>query len=388
MNTKLDFSQIPLIDNHCHPFPAEREPKDFPCALCIGLLPVKPEDMKNTLLYHMMVAELRRFLELPEDSSDEEVLERRNQLYKEDPDKYVQSLIQDAGLEALLVDFGYPISQKQYPERYLKQKELDDFASQTSTISVHSINRIDWVANRLLKEGISFDEFETRLVSETKAMIKDQHLIALKSVIAYLTGLQIEILPTEEVRKGYYAYLADPKDTAAEKIIRDYTFVKACEICAECDIPLQVHTGIGDSPDCNLLKVNPCLMHNVFNDPRCQKAKIILIHASYPYLEELGMLLNHYSNVYADLSSMVPYASFAADDKLAKIFEMAPLSKLFYGTDGAVIPEHMWLGAHIFRRALEKTFEAFVDKGYITKDYAMKAANMIMHENIKRVYEL
>lgn len=384
----IDLSNIPLIDNHCHPFPAEREPERFERGLCIGLNPIDPDDMKHTVLYHMMISQLRRFFKLPETTSDEEVIERRNRACREDRVSYINSLVRDAGLEAILVDFGYPISQKQHPERFLKQKELDDFHNEVGVTTVYNINRIEWIANRLVEEEISFSEFSRRLVEETKAMIRDQNLIALKSVIAYLTGLEIHVLPLDKVRKGYYAYLADRNDFAAEKIVRDYTFIVACEICADCNIPLQVHTGLGDSPDCNLLKVNPCLMQEVFNDPRCQKAKIVLIHASYPYLEELGVLLNHYTNLYADLSSMVPYASFAADDKLAKIFEMAPLNKLFYGTDGAGIPEHMWLGAHIFRRSLANVLENLVVKGYISREYAMVAANNIMHENVKRVYNL
>lgn len=384
----LNLSNIPLIDNHCHPFPAEREPERFERGLCIGLNPIDPDDMKHTVLYHMMLSQLRRFFRLPETASDEEVIARRNKACREDRVSYVNSLVQDAGLEAILVDFGYPISQKQYPERYLKQEELDDFHNEVGVTTVYNINRIEWIANRLVEEEIPFSEFSRRLVEETKAMIQKENLIALKSVIAYLTGLEIHILSEDEVKKGYYAYLADRNDFAAEKILRDYTFIIACEICADCNIPLQVHTGLGDSPDCNLLKVNPCLMQEVFNEPRCQRAKIVLIHASYPYLEELGVLLNHYTNLYADLSSMVPYASFAADDKLAKIFEMAPMNKLFYGTDGAGIPEHMWLGAHIFRRSLGNVLGDLVEKGYISKEYAMTAANNIMHENVKRVYNL
>lgn len=380
---KLDLSGIPMVDNHCHPFPVGREPAQFERNLCIGLYPIDPEDMRHTLYYHMITAELRRFFGLPEHTPPDAVLAHRKKVCGEDRRGYIRDLIQDAGLESLLVDFGYPITRKT-----LTEQEIAEFYGDVEGTAVHSINRIEWVANAILAEEPSFDEFERRLEQETTAMIREQNLIGLKSVIAYLTGLEVQLRSPAETRSGYYAYLANPQDRAAEKAIRDYTFIRACEICRDHNIPLQVHTGLGDSPDCNLLKGNPFLLYDALNDPRTRDTRIVLIHASYPYLEELGMLLNHYSNLYADLSSMVPYASFAAESKLSQIFELAPLSKLFYGSDGGGIPEHMWFGAVYFRRVLAKTLESLVDRGYISADYAMTAARKILCENVYRVYGL
>ena len=378
---KLDLSGIPMIDNHCHPYMAGREPEFFERNLCIGLYPVRQEDMRHTVYYHMMTSELRRFFDLPADTPAPEVIAYREQVCKEDRHGYIQKLLVDAGLEGLLVDFGYPITRKT-----MTKEEIAEFYSNAQGLEIYSINRVEWVANAILKEEPSFDTFVSRLECDTAAMIRDQKLIALKSVIAYLTGLEVQMLTPEEARKGYYAYLANPDDRKAEKVVRDFTFMKACEICQEFKIPLQIHTGLGDSPDCNLLRGNPFLLYDAFNDPRCRDTKFVLIHASYPYLEELGMLLNHYTNIHADISSMVPYASFAADDKLAHLFELAPLNKVFYGSDGGGIPEHMWYGAVFFRRSLARTLEMLVDRGYISEAYAMETAHNIMHNNVRRVY--
>jgi predicted TIM-barrel fold metal-dependent hydrolase len=255
-------------------------------------------------------------------------------------------------------------------------------------MDVKSINRIEWVANRLLLQELSFDKYDELLVTETKEMIKSQNLVALKSVIAYFTGLEVKILPMNEVRIGYYSYLADKSDRSYEKIIRDYTFMKACEICKELDIPLQVHTGLGDSPDCNLLTGNPFLLYDAINDSRARDTKIVLIHGSYPYLEELGMILNHYDNLYADISSLVPYASIAAEDKLKKLFEMAPLNKVCFGTDGAGIPEHAWFGGVYFKRVLENFLNELIDKKYISYSFAEQTAKNILYDNVTKIYNL
>ncbi|MCU6748776.1 amidohydrolase family protein [Faecalicatena acetigenes] len=378
---KLDLSGIPAIDNHCHPFPYGREAKDFERALCIGLYPVESEDMRHTILYHMMTNELKRFFKMDAGASQEEVVKQRNKARS--MNTYVQDLIKDAGLEALLVDFGYPITRKT-----LTSQEISDFYKEVGDTKVYGINRIEWVAEKILAEEPSFDEFTRRLKEDTVAMIKNENLVAVKSVIAYLTGLKVEVLSEEEFRSGYYAYLADPQDIVAEKKVRDYTFLKGCEICREQDVPLQIHTGLGDSPDCNMLQCNPLLLFDAINSSYCQGTKIVLIHASYPYLEELGILLNHYTNIYADVSSMIPYASFAADDKLLKLFEMAPLNKIFYGSDGAGVPEHMWLAARFVRKSLARALETLMDRGYITEEYAMKAARNILCDNLRRVYKI
>lgn len=385
---KLDLTDYPITDNHCHPFPLEREPESFERAMCIGLYPVKNEDMRNTVYFQMMINEMKRFFGMPQNASADEVIARRNKEAVNNRAEYVKALIKDAGYTRLLVDFGYPIGQKRDKSSYLKQKELEDFAECTADTEVYAINRIEWIANALIDDYVSFEDFKRLLVENTVDMIKSRRLIALKSVIAYYTGLEVKILPDDEVERAYVRLLENRKDEAAEKIVRDYCFMKACEICAQLDIPLQVHTGIGDSPDCNLLKVNPCLLHDAINDPRGRKAKLMLIHGGYPYLEELGLLLNHYSNLYCDISSMIPYAGYAAESKLKNLFEMAPLNKVCFGTDGAGIPEHMWFGAVQGKRALAAVLNDLIEEKYITYEFATEAAANILNYNVEKIYNL
>lgn len=106
-------------------------------------------------------------------------------------------------------------------------------------VEIHSINRVEWVANELMREETPFSEFTDLLIQRTKEMVEREHLTALKSVIAYYTGLEVKILPEARVKAGYERFLADPTDGEAEKIVRDYTFLVGCQICRELDIPLR-----------------------------------------------------------------------------------------------------------------------------------------------------
>lgn len=380
---KLDLTNYPITDNHCHPFPLNREHKEFERNFCIGLYPVESEDMRNTLYYHMMIKELKRIFNLPEITSDAEIIARRNKEALENRTEYVKMLFKDAGYDRLLVDFGYPISQ-----RTLKPEEIDEMYHDCSEQKIYCINRIEWVANDLIKNKVPFSSFTKLLVENTKKMVTSQKLIAIKSVIAYFTGLEVKITPIEIVEKSYNEFLANPSDRVAEKFVRDYCFLVACDICHELGIPLQIHTGLGDSPDCNLLKGNPFLLYDVLNLPKVRETKIMLIHGSYPYLEELGMLLNHYTNVFADISSLCPYASIAAEDKLLKLFELAPLNKVCFGTDGAGIPEHAWFGAVYLKRVLADALNSLVERGHISYEFAEKSARNILTDNASRIYNL
>ncbi|MBQ5955940.1 MAG: amidohydrolase family protein [Clostridia bacterium] len=386
--TRLDLTEYEVIDNHCHPFPVGREPKDFARNACIGLYPVESEDMRNTVYYHMLMNELRRYFDM-KDASDEEVIEVRNAHAIKDREAYTKALYREAGYSSLLVDFGYPIGQKYDKSKKLSEAEIREMHDCCEPeIRLYNINRIEWVANRLVEEMVPFRQFEQAFYDGCDRMVKDEGLIALKSVIAYYTGLEVKVLEKEDVRKGYEAYLRDPTDQKAEKVFRDYTFLLGCNVARMLDIPLQIHTGLGDSPDCNLLKCNPFLLHEVINLPQVRETKLMLIHGSYPYMEELGMLLNHYTNIYADISSFCPYAGMAAEDKLLKLFEMAPLNKVCFGTDGCCIPEHTWFGAIFMKRVLAEALDRLVERGHISYDFAERSARNILSENVKRIYKL
>lgn len=383
----IDLSAIPVIDNHCHPIMSGREPAVFEDNFCIGLFDVPAEDMRNTLYFQMVINELKRVFDMKADATVDEVIAVRTDWAMNRRKEYAAKLFGEVNYVAFLCDYGFPISQKRHPENYLKDFEINEYLDVCGDIQVKNIDRMEWITNRLLKEQLPFEEYERRLVAEAKELVEKKNLIAMKSVVAYYTGLEVAPLSQAEFKKGYYAYLADNNDYAAEKTIRDFTFIKACEVCRDLDIPLQVHTGLGDSPDCHIIRCNPALLTDALNDPRCRDTKIVLIHGGYPYAEQLGMLLNHYENVYADVSSFIPFASIACEEKLKNLMELAPLNKVFFGTDGGVTLEHIWYGAKNFKKVFAHILEELIADGYITYEFAMQTAENILYKNVQRVYK-
>lgn len=134
----------------------------------------------------------------------------------------------------------------------------------------------------------------------------------------------------------------------------------------------------------NLHKCDPLHLYDAINT--YSDTQFVLIHAGYPYCEELGFLMAHYDNVYGDVSSMVPFASIAGETKILALMEMAPLNKLMFGTDAGGIPEQYWYGAILFRQYFRNILQSLVDKDYISYEFAMETAENVMYRNVKRLY--
>ena len=113
----------------------------------------------------------------------------------------------------------------------------------------------------------------------------------------------------------------------------------------------------------------------------------MMVHTGYPFVREAAYCVAHFPQVYLDVSSMVPYAARASETMLPAIMEMAPLTKILFGTDGGGIPDHMWLGAVIFKRVLARVMEDFVEEGIFTPDLAQKTAERILYDNAKNFYK-
>lgn len=380
---KIDLTSIPLIDNHAHPFPAGRAAKtDYERHFSLSRIQKDPINVRNTLIFQMLNRRLRRFLELPEDCSIEEVIRTRNELEKKDRKAYIDRLWKDAGYTGMIADVGSPVTKD-----LLTKEELAEFERDMAGHFMRKVNRLEWVAEDIIEAGTySFEDFTKLYMEGLREMAREQELVGLKSIIAYKTGLEVKVYSEAKFKEIYYLYLSDPSNREYEKGFRDYCFCKGCEAAAEMDLPLQIHTALGDSPLLNLHKCNPALLYDAIN--AYPDTKFVLIHAGYPYCEELGFLIAHYDHVYGDVSSMVPFASIAGATKLKSIMELAPLNKLMFGTDSGSIPEQFWYGGILFREYFTNILQELVDKDYISYGFAMESAENVMYKNVKRLYKI
>ncbi len=145
---------------------------------------------------------------------------------------------------------------------------------------------------------------------------------------------------------------------------------------------------MGDSPAIDLRASNPLHLLEVVADNELREARIVLLHSGYPYVREAGYLANSYQNVYVDLSEMIPFASIGAKTCILQLLEMAPVTKLMYGSDGFGVPEIFWIGGLIGKEALAAALQELIERRAIDEDYAHSAARQILQGNALRLYRL
>ncbi|HEV7237588.1 MAG TPA: amidohydrolase family protein, partial [Ktedonobacteraceae bacterium] len=174
----------------------------------------------------------------------------------------------------------------------------------------------------------------------------------------------------------------------AHKPLIDYLLHTAFSIAAEQHLPIQFHTGYGDS-DTDMRLGNPLQLRDVLERRDYYTMPIVLLHESYPYTQLGAYLAAVYPHVYFDLSYAIPFV-----DKLEMLaftrqaLSVAPVSKLMFSTDGIHIPEMHWVGALRGRSVIGQVLDEMIDADEIDEEQAYDLAQQILHDNAYTVYQL
>ena len=389
----IDLSQQKVIDSHCHAFLPEKEPSiraSFEQFLTLAIHPIPEEDMFNTFLYRLVIRELSRVLDCK--GSHKEIVENRQKRYRKDPKGYIKMLFDDARIDMILLDTGYP------SEVFTGYSVEPEVFSEIVPSKIRTIYRIDNLVVRLLRNYSSFNDAVEAFLQIVDDAVKKDGAVGLKTVVAYITGLEVQRHPLEEVSKSYED-MADKAKSAESwqsiltpskevKTVMDHFVFLTAEKSVELGVPLQIHVGMGDAPIIDLRIANPILLHDLITDESLKNAQLVLTHGGYPWIEESGFLVNSYPNVFMDLSETIPFISIGIADKLKNLFEMTPTNKIMYGSDGYNIPELFWISALETKRALSRVLNELVESDTIETDWALEIAEQILSKNSKRIYNL
>ncbi len=387
----IDLSQYPVVDDHCHPFLPWKEDKEFHQLFNLSTLSIPRVHGENTLLYRKVVKELSRVLNCPFDFDT--VVERRKEEYSLDPSGYIERLFKDAKISTLILDTGYPsVEYSGY------SVPLEEFRKLVRC-SLRCIYRIEPLLFRILQADLTFEEVLDRFMESLERAVKTEGYVGLKSVVAYRVGLRNLKHDENSAREAYRRLRGkdflrvpskdrDPKSVEDERVLRGYLLCRALEKSIDLDVPFQIHTGIGDSPQIDVRDSNPLHLHDIIADEDLGKAKLVIVHAGYPYVEEAGYLANNYPNVYIDLSEMFPFIAAGMRDATLRLLYMAPVTKIMYGSDGYKIPELFWISALWGKKAISEALEEFVKSEVIDEDYAYKAGSLILSENAIKLYNI
>jgi predicted TIM-barrel fold metal-dependent hydrolase len=152
-------------------------------------------------------------------------------------------------------------------------------------------------------------------------------------------------------------------------------------------MPIQIHTGFGDT-DLDLIKANPLHLRPLLQSGRFTNVPFVLLHASYPYVRELGYLAAMYPNVFMDISLAIPFITTLIPTMIHEALALTPITKIMYSSDAFSIPDLFWLANRWGRAALEQVLGEIVGAGALTVAQAERAGWQILGENARPVYGL
>jgi predicted TIM-barrel fold metal-dependent hydrolase len=371
----FDYSSLPVVDDHCHPYVIAPSVGRYVPLDTFFPVPGDAEAAvahRDTMVYQRWATrQLAGFLGC--DATPGAVAEARAAVG--DEREYVARLFADARLVGLVVDMGYP----QPPIA------LEVFREKTP-IPVAPLYRIEPAIKEMLDARLSYGELVRRFEDGVRRAIRDEGYVGLKSIIAYRTGLEIDLSYRDEAagRRGLDQIFRQPETMDASKPLRDHLLCRTLELSIELGVPVQIHTGFGDV-DVRLSRCNPAGLGDLLKAYR--EARVVLVHC-YPFVAEASFLAAALPNVWCDLSLGIPFAPAAAERIFATALELAPTNRLLAGSDAFSGPEQSWLGARLAKTALGRVLADIHARDLLTEVECHEVAAAVLAGNARELYGL
>ena len=390
--SRVDLSDAEIVDNHCHGMVVDEMlksgPATFEARLTLTGQAYLTSNQNDRAVWRSIEALVEgnayslisrrwlcQFLHCPEDPAS--LAQARDRVLRADPVGYTRRLLADQKIVELVADEGYT---------YMPVGGAD--LERLVAIPVHRVARIESFIDDLIRQDLAdLDGFADALQQQLEEAAADPRTIALKSVIAYRTGLDITEPAKSEAASAFQRWRAAgwADSRADSKPVRDYLLHLAMPIIERHNIALHIHCGDGD-PDVVFEHSRPQDLYGFLR--RYDRRPIVLMHAGHPWSEEAAYIAAILPHVYIDLSVLIPWASLDIESYLTRLIGMMPSSKLLYSSDQVYEPELFWLPARFARRALERALSAAADADYLTTAQAESIGRGILAGNTRRVHAL
>ncbi|GAB2878862.1 amidohydrolase family protein [Streptomyces mayteni] len=372
----MDSNEAPmdLVDQHCHGVLREGpvDTAHFGSLLTESDAPPAP----GTSHFDSQLGfAVRRWcapaLDLPVNCPPDVYLARRREL---GTPEVTRRLLRAAGLATLLVDTGLP-------GELLGPAELAEAAGAPA----REIVRLESVAESVADQGPDAAALPGRLTEAIAEAARGA--VAFKSVVAYRHGLALDPEPPSaaEARAAAGRWLAEREERQArltDPVLLRYLLWSA----AGTGLPLQLHTGFGDS-DLRLPDADPLLLTDLVRALQPTGCRLVLLHC-YPYHRGAGYLAAVYPHVYADLGLTLGHTGARARAVLAEALELTPFGKLLFSTDAYGLPELYLVGARTFTAGLGELLDGWVKERSWAAADAARVAGLIGGGNARRLYGL
>lgn len=375
VSTSVD---IPLIDHHCHGLvPRNLTRREFERLISESFV----DAPKGTSHFDAPVglairAKCAPLLDLEPFPDPDIYIERRATLGAAEVNRRFLSA---ANYGLLLVDTGFRADDILTPE---------GLAAATG-VPTREVVRIEAVAESVGRSGVAAGEYPQAFA----VALADAagNAVGLKSIIAYRGGFAFDPRPPSraEVIAAAGAWL--PEMVAGRTRMTEPTLLRhglwvAADLARQRRMPIQFHVGYGDR-DAIIHLNNPSLLMGFLQEMERIGVNVSLLHC-YPFHREAGYLSEVFPNVYFDVGVILNYTGAMSGHILGEALELSPFTKQLYSSDAFGIAEFYYLGALLFRTALQRHLDQWIAQGMCSAVDAERIVAMIAAENARRIYPL
>lgn len=237
----------------------------------------------------------------------------------------------------------------------------------------------------LLQEEIGIEVVDLTSLRQAMETIFERFAstaIAVKAQHAYERTLFWRERSEAEASRALAAYLrkGDEFSTEDRLCLGDWCWAKGVELATEYDLPFKIHTGYyAHYGHMQANYIQPVHLSDLLI--KYPDTRFVLMHAAYPYSNELVALAKHFPNVYADLCWAWSIDPYSASDFIRRCIHAVPANKvLAFGGDT------FWPGTVVgyaaqVRLWLTRALQAEIDDGFLSEDDAIALANRFMRDN-------
>src|SRR6202789_2494081 len=187
----------------------------------------------------------------------------------------------------------------------------------------------------------TLDAYLKQLVTPILEQQKANGAVAEKFEVAYLRSFGFDDVSQAEAAQIYATLLNRPRPNEAQyKLLQDFLFRYIAMECGRLGMPVHLHTTSGGGGYFSIAGDNPLLLEPLFNDPRLRHTNFVLLHGGWPFVHEIGALLQK-PNVPLDPSQQpLMISPRTMSQWLREWLELYP-EKVLYGTDAYLYSSSM-----------------------------------------------
>ena len=205
---------------------------------------------------------------------------------------------------------------------------------------------------------------------------------------AYDRTLTWNDVPEGDAERVFNRLLAlnDRPDRRDIQALEDFVLHYLCRKCGEYDLRMKFHTGVHEGNITTIMNSRAALMANIFT--KYPSTKFDIYHISYPYEEEVALLVKAFPNVTADFCWVWVGNPAVGRRALSDMLDMVPANKIIgFGADYVYV-EGVLAHAIMARREIARVLCEKIEEGRFTEDYANQVGRILLRDNALEAFDL